>query len=127
LILKLSPLADRLMSISVSVEGRRDELAASLLTAGEQSVVDLALSGLSNPAIARKRQSSPRTIANQLASAYKKLGVGSRRELRARLGARGGTPETAENLSGPPYRRARPPAPFGRPCLEPRVRAKRET
>jgi DNA-binding CsgD family transcriptional regulator len=63
-----------------------DELARTVLTKGERSVIDLALSGLTNAAIARQRRSSPRTIANQLAAAYQKLGVGGRRELRARFG-----------------------------------------
>jgi DNA-binding NarL/FixJ family response regulator len=44
--------------------------------------------GLSNRAIAAHRGRSPSTIANQIASAYSKLGIGSRAELAARfLGA----------------------------------------
>ena len=60
--------------------------AASVLTAAEQAVTELALDGLSNSAIARDRHCSPRTIANQLAAVYRKLGICGRRELRARFG-----------------------------------------
>lgn len=53
------------------------------LTSAERAVVELALSGLSNAAIAAQRRCVVRTVANQLASAYAKLGITSRRELRA--------------------------------------------
>ncbi|HEX6273898.1 MAG TPA: helix-turn-helix transcriptional regulator [Polyangiaceae bacterium] len=53
------------------------------LTSAERAVVELALSGLSNAAIAEKRCCAERTVGNQLASAYAKLGIASRRELRA--------------------------------------------
>jgi DNA-binding NarL/FixJ family response regulator len=42
-----------------------------------------AAAGLSNAAIARARGRSPRTIANQLQSIYRKLGVASRAEMTA--------------------------------------------
>lgn len=59
------------------------------LSAAERYVASDAAVGLSNAAIARKRGRSPRTIANQLASIYRKLGVSSRAELAARqLGRR---------------------------------------
>lgn len=48
------------------------------LTPAERAVVEAALSGHSNAEIARARATSTRTIANQLSSAYKKLGVRSR-------------------------------------------------
>jgi DNA-binding NarL/FixJ family response regulator len=51
------------------------------LTEAEVSVVSAALEGLSNRAIARRRRVSARTIANQLASAYRKLGISGRAEL----------------------------------------------
>lgn len=75
-----------LVLVSVPV-ATLDEASAARLTNAEKAVIELAASGLSNAAIARRRRASPRTIANQLAVAYKKLGVGSRRELRAKLGA----------------------------------------
>lgn len=55
------------------------------LSAAERQVAGDAAAGLSNAAIAKKRGRSPRTIANQLASIYRKLGVASRAELAARL------------------------------------------
>jgi DNA-binding CsgD family transcriptional regulator len=64
---------------------------ASRLTPAEQGVVRLALTGLSNRAIARRRGCAPRTVANQLASAYARLGIGSRAELAA-WAAREGLP-----------------------------------
>src|SRR4051794_21660076 len=51
------------------------------LTATERAVAELAVSGLSNRAIAERRRTSPSTIANQLAGIYKKLGLSSRAEL----------------------------------------------
>lgn len=57
------------------------------LTTAERQVVLAVLAGLSNAEVARLRGSSPRTIANQLARIYRKLGVSSRAELAARRGA----------------------------------------
>ncbi len=54
------------------------------LTASERDVVARVLRGQSNAAIASVRGTSPRTIANQLAAIYAKLGVRSRRELGAK-------------------------------------------
>ncbi len=58
------------------------------LTPAERQVVLLIARGLSNADIARRRGSAPRTIANQAASVFRKLGVGSRLELGALI-ARG--------------------------------------
>jgi DNA-binding CsgD family transcriptional regulator len=55
------------------------------LTAAEQHVARELLAGLSNAEIARLRGCSPRTIANQVASLYAKLGTHSRAELAARF------------------------------------------
>jgi DNA-binding NarL/FixJ family response regulator len=60
-------------------------LRAELLSATERSVARDVVAGLSNAAIARKRARSARTVANQIASIYRKLGVSSRAELTARL------------------------------------------
>jgi DNA-binding NarL/FixJ family response regulator len=57
----------------------------SSLTTAEAAVATLAIEGLSNAAIARKRKTSVRTVANQLRSIYAKLAVGSRRQLRSRF------------------------------------------
>jgi DNA-binding NarL/FixJ family response regulator len=51
------------------------------LTPAERRVAELAVAGLSNAQIATDRRRSARTIANQLASIFRKLGVGSRAEL----------------------------------------------
>ena len=56
------------------------------LTAAEREVVGRALAGESNLEIARARGTSTRTVANQMATAYRKLGLGSRLELFALLG-----------------------------------------
>jgi DNA-binding CsgD family transcriptional regulator len=60
------------------------------LSPGEQAVVELVLRGLSSTEIARVRGTSRRTVANQLATAYDKLGVKSRRELAAMHAAQRG-------------------------------------
>src|SRR5262245_53383763 len=54
------------------------------LTEAERRVALALLAGCSNAEIARMRGSSPRTIANQVASIFRKLGVRSRAELAAR-------------------------------------------
>lgn len=66
---------------------------SSSLTAAERAVLAFVLEGLSTGAIARARATSPRTIGHQLAAIYRKLGVHSRRELRARTASQqpGGT------------------------------------
>lgn len=56
------------------------------LSPAELDVMRLALQGLSNAQIAKARRTSIRTVANQLASVFRKLGVRSRLELFA-LGA----------------------------------------
>jgi DNA-binding NarL/FixJ family response regulator len=55
----------------------------SRLSSAERAVVGLAVAGQSDKQIAARRAVSPRTVSNQLRSAYQKLGVGSRRGLRA--------------------------------------------
>lgn len=49
------------------------------ITSAEADVLFLALSGRSNAEIAAHRGRSVRTVANQLASAYRKLGMVTRR------------------------------------------------
>ncbi len=51
------------------------------LTPAEREVTRLARRGLSNKQIAAQRACAPRTVANLLAAAFKKLGVSSRAEL----------------------------------------------
>lgn len=57
----------------------------SKLTPVERHVASLAAEGLSNAAIGRGRGTSERTVANQMASIMRKLKVGSRYQLAARL------------------------------------------
>jgi len=57
----------------------------STLTAAERAVAALVVGGASNADIARARSTSARTVANQVARIYRKLGVGSRAELAAAL------------------------------------------
>lgn len=62
-----------------------DPSGLSSLTPVEREVATLAASGLSNAAIGQCRGTSERTIANQMASILRKLRIGSRYELAARL------------------------------------------
>jgi DNA-binding CsgD family transcriptional regulator len=64
------------------------------LTQAELETTELALQGLSYKEMAAARGVKVRTIANQLASAYKKLGIGSLAELAAL--ARGDSPLRAQ-------------------------------
>jgi DNA-binding CsgD family transcriptional regulator len=79
---KLSLGTVRALLIDLPVEEL--QLPASL-TDSEREVVQLVAQGLSNEDIGKARGRSARTIANQLASVYRKLGVNSRTELLARL------------------------------------------
>lgn len=75
----------RLKVIATSEPARAIEL-----TRGEREVAMLAASGLSNLDVALLRRRSVRTIANQLASVFRKLSVTSRAELAAALVSRPG-------------------------------------
>lgn len=55
------------------------------LTAAEREVAVLLVAGQTNAEIAQRRGTAPRTVANQVASIFEKLGVGSRGELVARF------------------------------------------
>ena len=77
---------DRLVCASASGEPLLYDLVARALTQAERDVVALVLRGLTNAAIAERRHCSPRTVANQLSSAYRKLQVSGRRELWAKFG-----------------------------------------
>jgi DNA-binding NarL/FixJ family response regulator len=55
--------------------------ALAALTPSERSVVQAVLAGRSNNEIAEARATAPRTVANQLAAIYRKLGISSRAEL----------------------------------------------
>ena len=51
------------------------------LSPAEMQIVRFVLAGLTNRCIASMRGTAPRTVANQIASIYRKLDVGSRLEL----------------------------------------------
>ena len=51
------------------------------LTTSEKAVARAVIDGLSNAEIAQRRDRSPRTIANQVKTIFRKLGVSSRAEL----------------------------------------------
>lgn len=74
---------ETLVVISLPVGG--NDALGGLLTAAEAEVAHDAVGGLSNAEIATRRGTSTRTVANQLASIYRKLDVGSRAELAVRL------------------------------------------
>lgn len=59
------------------------------LTPSEEQVLAHVMRGMSNAAIARARQTSIHTVANQVANLFRKTGARSRVEL-AQIAARGG-------------------------------------
>lgn len=77
--LRISATAD---TIVVSTAAPR---LPGVLSDSEQQVVLAVLAGRSNLEIAKARGTSIKTVANQLQAVYRKLGVGSRDELAARL------------------------------------------
>ena len=58
------------------------------LTQAETEVARAAVAGLSNREIAKQRGSAARTVAVQLRSIYRKMGISSRTELAALIGGR---------------------------------------
>jgi DNA-binding NarL/FixJ family response regulator len=55
------------------------------LSPAERAVAELVMNGASNAEIATARGTSSRTVANQIATIFQKLGVSSRVELAARI------------------------------------------
>lgn len=80
--LSITQVGEGLVIVSAPTPGISDPRLAGLSTT-ERAVAELAVRGLSNAAIAEARRTSTRTVANQLAAVYKKVGALSRRELRA--------------------------------------------
>lgn len=68
--------------------------AGAHLTASERRVASLAASGMTNREVATRLFISPKTVEANLVRAYRKLGIHSRAELGARLGAIRGSPQT---------------------------------
>ena len=62
-----------------------DDSALRQLSAAEREVAELAVRGMGHAAIAARRGTSVHTVANQLASVFRKLAVVSRCDLAARL------------------------------------------
>lgn len=75
---------ERLLVLSWPID-ELDPLASTSLSPAEAEVARMAIDGLSNRAISRRRGTSVRTVGNQMSSVLRKLGVGSRRELAARF------------------------------------------
>ena len=74
----------------IRTRGSAEALVARGLTGSEQEVLALLMRGASNEEIGRARGRSVKTVANQLASIFVKLGVQSRTE--AVLKVRGSPP-----------------------------------
>ncbi|MBJ7521334.1 MAG: LuxR family transcriptional regulator [Solirubrobacteraceae bacterium] len=65
---------------------RTDALAGvEALTPSERRVADLAAAGSANREIAQQLYVTPKTVEVHLTNAYRKLGIGSRRELASAL------------------------------------------
>jgi DNA-binding CsgD family transcriptional regulator len=62
-----------------------DQNVLVALSVAEGDVATLVAAGLTNAAIADRRGTSVRTVANQMASIFRKTGAGSRKELAARI------------------------------------------
>jgi DNA-binding NarL/FixJ family response regulator len=71
--------------VVLSAPGHSEKRAFGALSQAERAVAELATQGLSDETIAKLRGVSKRTVANQLSSVFKKVGVGSRFELAARF------------------------------------------
>jgi DNA-binding CsgD family transcriptional regulator len=67
------------------LEGNLDAGVQVALSPAERAIAGHILEGLTNARIAEKRSTSVRTIANQVASLFRKLGVMSRTELVAKI------------------------------------------
>jgi len=69
-----------------AVPAKGDATAVSIdLPEAQRAVLTLLLAGASNDEIAKKRKTSVRTVANQVATLLKRFGVSSRYELVARV------------------------------------------
>jgi DNA-binding NarL/FixJ family response regulator len=86
--------------------------ALSELTSAEREVALLVLDGLTNAEIGVQRKTSPRTVANQVAAVFRKLGVHGRLELirRLALGTTRAEDETTDTIPAERLETA-PPSP----------------
>jgi DNA-binding CsgD family transcriptional regulator len=87
------------------------------LTPAELEVLELWLDGASAEEVSALRGCAVRTVNNQVASIYRKLGAGSRAELATmvRSGGRHSEPGSARNAELPPRMDSAPPASHRRP------------
>jgi DNA-binding CsgD family transcriptional regulator len=69
----------------LSFESRLGALPLDTLTGIEHDLVMAMLTGASNQDVAMRRGVSIRTVANQVAKVFRKLGASSRRDLAAKL------------------------------------------
>lgn len=76
-----------LIVVSHALDERAPPTRLEVLPPAMREVTLLTLEGFDNAAIAGVRGTSVRTVAKQLEAIYRRLGVGSRRELIARFGA----------------------------------------
>lgn len=75
-------------AVVIRMGTRRDNKGCDgRFTQAESAVARAAVAGLSNREIAEQRGSAPRTVAVQLRSIYRKLGISSRTELAAVIDA----------------------------------------
>jgi DNA-binding CsgD family transcriptional regulator len=86
--LRLGSWAEDPLSYWVVSVVRPERCLMDILSDAEFEVVRALVEGCSHTEIARGRGTSPRTIANQLATAFRRLGVSSRGELLHRLSER---------------------------------------
>jgi DNA-binding NarL/FixJ family response regulator len=91
-------------------------VSLSELTSAEREVALLVVDGLTNAEIGIQRHTSPRTVANQVAAVFRKLGVHGRLELIRRLALR--SPEAALASDSEPPERLESAPPAARPFAE---------
>jgi DNA-binding NarL/FixJ family response regulator len=77
------PVEDLVAGVGLAVARLTRAAATPHLSDAERAIVTSIVGGKRAGAIARERGTSPRTVRNQLASMYRKLGVSSRREVLA--------------------------------------------
>jgi DNA-binding CsgD family transcriptional regulator len=66
-------------------EDALEQLGRDPLTPTQREIARLAVTGMSDAEIARARGCSRHTVSNHLRAAYRRLGIGSRAELAARI------------------------------------------
>ncbi|MCZ7680544.1 MAG: helix-turn-helix transcriptional regulator [Sandaracinaceae bacterium] len=74
----------RFIVVSYPLETSPGLALEAVLSPAEIEVAKLVIAGLSNAEIGARRGTSARTIANQVAAVLRKLGLESRRDLKAR-------------------------------------------